>query len=55
MSVVCLEHVAAATAALNQPGGGRAGLWQSEPFLAMAAEARNHRGAGTFGTITLAA
>ena len=29
------EHIAAATAALNQPGGGRARLWQSKPIKAI--------------------
>src|SRR5580658_3367749 len=29
------EHVAAATAALDQPGGGRARLWQSKPIKAI--------------------
>ncbi len=31
---VCLEHITAATAALDQPGGGRARLWQRQSKLA---------------------
>src|SRR5581483_9124474 len=35
-SGACLEHIAAATAALNQPGDGRARLWQRPPEMANA-------------------
>jgi hypothetical protein len=34
IELIVREHVVAATAALNQPGGARAGLWQSRRQLA---------------------
>jgi len=43
------EHVTAATAALVQPGGGRAALWQTAPPNAISQIAGNARSTMTGG------